>query len=235
MILKKDFTISYEAKDILRKTIQKLPINTAFNYKRLYDDKDTYEIVISYLDKDIDMLSYQDSIYIAPYLDCEALSIDSIEYLNSKSLDDKTLEVNIRITFNYDEEFLAVFNTSEGEIFISNASKPLSMAAVALIDYEESLIEKTYLNQYVFSIDIDDDTMFLFDDFEFLDDVDCFFCCEVLFNDNFSKCKVSAFIVFEGEKVAVELSPFEKETFKDLVNHHRIFSDEEILLSEIEE
>ncbi len=101
------------------------------------------------------------------------------------------------------------------------------MAAICFNDYESDILEQPYLNQYVFNIDIDEDTKDKFD-IDYKEDEFYYFRCECLFNEDFTKCKVNAFITYGDEKQSLELSEYEQETFVELINHFRIFNEEEI-------
>ncbi len=239
-ILHNEFSISYEGWDLTAKTLYKLNNGTALDFKRVEDELDTYEIVISYNNLEIDMLSYEDSLTIAPYLDLDLIKFNSVVVKDIKLIHGKTNAQNIiNITVSthlyYDEEYLQVYSSSKGKVFLSRVNRPLSMAIIALNDYEESIIEQPYLNQYIFSIDIDKDTKFLFPENKFTEDKSYFFYCEMLLNEDFSKCKILSYIKDEDEeKTDLSLSEFEKETFLELVNHYRIFKEEDVISPIIE-
>ncbi len=236
----KNFTISYEGWDLTAKNLSKLLEGASLSYERICDDMDTFEIVITHDNTEIDMLSYEDSLSLAAYLDLELLKIDNMILKNSEIIKGKTnaqniINLNFSADILFDDEYLTLYNSSKGYVFLSRANRPLSMAIIALNDYEENIIEQTFLNQYTFSIDIDEDSMFLFPEIDFEEDKGYYFGCEILLNEDFSKCKISSYIQDENEeKTALTLSEFEKETFLELVNHYRIFKEEDTLNPEIE-
>ncbi len=235
-----EFLISYEGWDLTAKNIYKLDKGTALDFKRVDDDLDTFEIVISYNNIDIDMLAYEDSLTIVPYLDLDLLEITSVTVKDISLVHGKTnaqniLNLTLSVDISYDENYLQSYTWNKGEVLLSRANRPLSMEIISLNDYEESIINQPFLNQYTFSIDIDEDTKFLFPETNFEDDESYFFGCEILLNEDFSKCKIFSYVQNEDEeKTLLTLSEFEKETFLELVNHYRIFKEEETIYPLIE-
>ncbi len=237
----KSFSIAYEGWDLNAKTLSNLTKGTPLSFKRIEDELDTYEIVICYKNIEIDMLSYEESLSIAPYLDMDLLNINLIEIdkvtlTKGKTNAQNITKIDLNIEIEYNEEYLELYSSIKGDVLLCQSNTPLSMAIITLNDYEEEIISQPYLNQYTFSIDIDADSQFLFEEVDFSEDNAYFYNCEMLLNEDFSKCKIKSYTQNESQDIAnLILSDFEKQTFLELVNHYRIFKDEEILSPKIED
>ena len=94
----------------------------------------------------------------------------------------------------------------------------------ALSSGEDMVMRQPYLNMYDMEFVLNQDMKNCFEGFEFKQGAEYKFYCKVLFDEKFSKCKVSANIVSGEDEFELELSELEKQSALTFVNHLRIFN-----------
>ena len=236
MQTKTQYTLSVEGNDIDAKTAQNLKVGDSLSLKRVDDSADTFEIVVCTDEgKELDMLSYEESVGIAPFLDDGSVKALSAKVLGTKVIPGATrakdiTKINFEVNFEYDGEALELFCGGADSVFaFMPKTNPLySLCLYRLLDYGEDIITQTHLNRYVFEVDIDGDTM-QYVDFDFGEDKDYFFVSEILFNGQFNRCRVKCRIECDGESFEYPCDGTVAEVMLTFVNHLRIFNDEEPL------
>ena len=218
------YTVALEGNDIETKKVQKLKSGAPLLLKRITDAEDTYEICLCHSDgKEIDMLSYSESIGIAPYMDGGLLSaaacVDNVEVKPGKTRAKDITLLTAKAVYEYDEETLELYTGRQASGFTCADDRVLSMAVAAVTDGDtDILVQRPYINLYTMEFDTEDGRV----------------CCNALFNEEFTKCKITAKIYNEQNETALELDENEKETVLTLVNHARIFEGEDGLNCEME-
>ena len=76
MEIKHTYRLQFEGNDLDAKDVQKLTTGESLTVERLRDEEDTYDILVKTgRGRELDMLSYGESLGIAPYLDDGSLSV----------------------------------------------------------------------------------------------------------------------------------------------------------------
>ena len=232
----KRYSITIEGNDLDAKAVQKLAEGDKLSLSRINDAEDTFEISVNSHDKAIDLLEYCHSIGIAQFIDDGSLEISDVTVTGvkvkqgkSRAKDKTTLYFDV--DFNYDE-LLTPFEGESGIFgFIPNDDSVMAMAIYEVINSEtDILMRQPYLNLFTMDIPMEYTAQFEMFDCEFDEDSDYNFCCNVLFDEKFEKCKIRAKIYNidnEDEEFELELSDYEKQSALNLVNHARIFNGEE--------
>ena len=229
------YTISLEGNDMQAKAARSLKAGDALCLDRITDELDTYEIVVSTPDgKQLDMLTYAESVALAPFIDDGSVKVVSAQVVQVTAKDgasrakDMTY-ITLCVEYEYDETAVEPF-TSGYDIngFMPNDDTMLALCIYRLLDYNEDIITQTHLNRYEFEVDMDDDTKQFFD-ISWNDDEDYMFSCEILFNETFTKCKVRSKITSDSNEFALETDADMAQTILTFVNHLRIFNDEKPL------
>ena len=228
------YTISLEGNDIDVKYARTLKAGDALTLERVNDELDTYEIVVTSAEgKQLDMLSYDESIGIAPFIDDDTLSVVSatvtdVTVTEGASRVKDITEISFDVEYSYDETALEPFTGGyDVSGFMPQDNTMLALCLYRALDYGENIITQTHLNRYEFEVDMDDDTKEFFDiDWK---DEDYMFQGEVLFNETFTKCKVRSKIYSDSDNIVLETDALDAETLLTFVNHQRIFGDEKAL------
>ena len=102
----------------------------------------------------------------------------------------------------------------------------MTCAIYKCIETEEYPVEKVYLNCYELDRPLPEDAYVCGLD---IHSKNLHFYCSVLFNPEFTKCKINAKIYHANGEFTVELDEEAQETALILVNHVRIFEGEDPL------
>ena len=229
------YTITLVGNDLDAKTAQALSAGDSLVLSRVEDEYDTYEIVVSTSDgKALDMLGYEESVGIAPFIDSGVAKIlsaqvEKVTTTQGKSRATDETCVELAVEFRYDEQQLTVFRGGYDDVpaFMPTEDALYSLCLYRLLDYGMDIITQTHLNRYLFEVDMDDDTKQFFD-IDWQDEA-YMFQGEVLFNESFTKCKVRSKIYSDSENIPLETDALDAETLLTFVNHLRIFNDEKAL------
>lgn len=227
------YKIVLEGNDLDVKAMQKLKNGDMLKLARVNDGEDTFEITVSTLsDKMFDMLDYCDSVGVAPFIDDGSVIVESavvdkviLKHGKSRAKDRTTLFFDVE--YSYDE--LLVPYTGESGVFgfIPDDDVVLSVAVHSVIDSGDDIVmTQPYLNVYDMEKEITPLIRPVFADIDLKDDVRYRFCCRVLFDEKFEKCRAVATIVSAEDELELELSQLEKQSALTLVNHLRIFNGE---------
>lgn len=227
------YTLTITGNDLDAKTAQALSAGDALTLDRVDDQYDTFEIVVSTADgKNLDMLTYAESVGTAPFIDSGsakivAAQVEKVTVKPGKSRATDQTVVEFAVDFEYDEQQLTVFCGGFDLVpaFMPKDDALYSLCLYRMLDYGMDIITQTHLNRYEFEVDMDDDTKQYFD-FEW-DDEDWFFATEILFDQSFSRCKVRSRLYSESRQVALSCSQQDAQTMLTFVNHLRIFNDED--------
>ncbi len=234
------YTITLEGNDIDTKKVQKLKPGAPLTVKRVDDAEDTYEICLCHTDgREIDMLTYAESIGIAPFMDSGAVTAAAtvagvtVKPGKSRAKDLTILTVNVE----YSGEELEIFTGKNGVGFIDRDDIVLTLTTIAVLNGDRDMLaDRPYLNLYTLSLPIDNSIR---DEFECELVAEENYTLEIkaLFNEKFTKCKISSFITNSNneEFEKVELDEEEKQTVLTFINHARIFEGEEGINPETEE
>ena len=225
------YTISLEGNDMDAKTARGLKSGDALKLERVTDSLDTYEIVVSTADgRELDMLSYAESVATAPFIDDGSLVVNSasvteVRVKEGPSRAKDMTYVTFGVEYSYDEQVLQPFCSGYDIYgFMPQNNTMLALCIYRLLDYNENIITQTHLNRYEFEVDMDDDTKQSFDvDWS---DEDYMFQSEVLFDETFTKCKVRSKIYSDSGSIPLETDGQMAEVMLTFVNHLRIFGDE---------
>ncbi len=234
------YTIQLEGNDIDTKKVQKLKSGTPLLLKRVNDAEDTFEICVCHPDgREIDMLSYSESIGIAPFIDEEIITVaavvDKVEVKPGKSRA-KDLTI-LTLNVEYSCEDLQTVQTEKCFGFIDSEDIILTLATLnAVLGDKDMPVERPYLNLYTMDLPVTNGAKEYFE-YDFAQDEQYILAVKALFNPDFTKGRISAALCNkEGEeKEIIELEENEKQTVLTLVNHARIFDGEEGINPEIEE
>lgn len=226
------YTLALEGNDMETKVAKALKKGDELLLQRVYDEFDTYEIVVSTKDgKGLDMLGYAESIGIAPFLDnglAEVVSatVTEVATEEGESRAKDITYVSFDAVFAYDEECLAPFGGGYNETmaFMPKDDAIFSLCLYRILDYNMPIITQTHLNRYEFEVDMDDDTKVYFD-IPF-DDEDYFFTVEILFNETFTKCRMASRVYSEIKQYLMPVNEHTADIMMTFINHHRIFNDE---------
>ncbi len=229
------YTLEIQGNDIDAKTAKSLKKGDSLSLKRIYDSMDTYEIVVyTSDDKELDMLGYAESVGIAPFLDDQRLcvvcaTVDDVSVTEGSSHASDITYVNFSVVFEYDDTVLAPFGGGYNETmaFMPADDDVFCLCLYRLLDYNMPIITQTHLNRYEFEVDMDDDTKTFFDiDW---DDEDYFFTTEILFDETFTKCRMTSRIYSETKNYPLPTTEKTACTLMTFVNHVRIFNDQEAI------
>ncbi|MBR5521144.1 MAG: hypothetical protein IKU54_04020 [Oscillospiraceae bacterium] len=238
------YAIELEGNDLDVKKVQKLKKGDSLMLKRINDAEDTYEICVCFADgKEIDMLSYAESIGVAPFMDSELITVEKAEVARvevkpgkTRAKDKTTLQFNV--TYAYDEEALARFTDTDMLAFHTEEDAVLCMAAFSVAAGESDVVmSRPYLNLYTMDMPMEYGWQYEMYDCEYEENTTYNFYAHALFNETFTKCKVMAKIYNpdnEEDEFVLELDENEKQTVVTLVNHARIFDGEDGVNCEIE-
>ena len=227
------YTISLEGNDIDAKAAKALKKGDSLQLKRVCDQYDTFEIVV-YTEKGegLDMLGYAESVGIAPFIDNGSAKILSatvteVNVCEGATHAADTTQVNFDVVFEYDDGYLAPFGGGYDETmaFMPKGDAIFSLCLYRILDYNLPIITQTHLNRYEFEVDMDDDTKMFFD-IPF-DDEDYFFTVEVLFNENFTKCRMSSRVYSENKQYIMPVDEHTADVMMTFINHVRIFNEQE--------
>lgn len=231
----KKYSIFIDGNDLDAKTMQKLKTGDVLNLARVTDGEDTFEITVSTdKDKTLDMLDYCDSVGIAPFIDDGSLVIDSakvdkvvLKQGKSRAKDRTTLYFDVE--YSYDEEILQPYTAENGVFgFVTGDDMICALSVLNVLDNGEDMVmRQPYLNMYDMEFVLNDRMKAVLEEIEFEESAQHTFYCRVLFDEKFTKCKVSAKISVQDEEMEMELSELEKQTALTFVNHLRIFNGEE--------
>ena len=228
------YTISLEGNDMQTKAARSLKAGDALCLDRITDELDTYEIVISTPDgKQLDMLTYAESVALAPFIDDGSVKVVSAEVVQVTAKDgasrakDMTY-ITLCVEYEYDETAVEPF-TSGYDIngFMPKDDTMLALCIYRLLDYNEDIITQTHLNRFEFEVDMDDDTKVFFD-IPF-DDEDYFFTVEILFNETFTKCRMASRVYSETKQYLMPVDEHTADVMMTFINHVRIFNDEKTI------
>ncbi len=225
------YKIALEGNDIDTKKVQKLKPGAPLLLKRVNDEEDTFEICVCHPDgREIDMLSYSESIGVAPFIDREIVTAtakaESVAIKPGKSRRKDITELTVAVEYEYPQELQTVHG-EKGFAFVDTDDAVLTLAAANAVNGGADMpVERPYLNLYTLSL-----PMAGMNDLFEGDVSESTLGIKVLFNESFTKCKITAEINGQRE----ELDENEKQTVLTLVNHHRIFEGEEGVNREIEE
>lgn len=225
-----DYSISIDGNDLDAKNAQKLCVGDSLSLERIEDALDTYELVITTAaGKELDMLSYPESVGIAPFLDdgrvkilCGKVSKTALT-LGKTHATDKTF-LSFSITFEYDPTLLKVLRGSGGNGFLPLGDNFYSLCLYRCLDYALPIIAQTHLNRYEFEAQLDESTKRFFDfDFEA---GDYFYMADTIFNESFTQCKMHCKIYCKNSEKEISFSENDAQRFLLLINHYRILCDE---------
>lgn len=226
------YSITIDGGEIDAKTAQKLTARDSLSLSRLMDELDTFEIVVSTAEgKELDMLSYPESVCLAPFIDEGSLrivcaTVASVNVFRGKTHAQDTTKVSFEVTLEYDESLLKVFNSGSGvKGFLPLEDNFYCLCLFRLLDYSLPIINQTHLNRYEFEVDIDDDSSVFFD--LDLTEGDFFYTAEALFNEDFTQCKMCSKIHGGDKQFPIDMEQSDCERFLELINHYRIFEDED--------
>ena len=238
------YAITLEGNDLDVKKVQKLKSGDTLALKRMNDAEDTYEICVCFADgREIDMLSYAESIGVAPFIDDGTVTVSkaevsSVEVKPGKSRAKDVTTLYFKVTYSYDEEVLARFQDSDVMAFYTDEDAVLTMAAFSVAAGDSDVVmSRPYLNLYTMDMPMEYGWQYEMYDCDYEENTTYNFYAHALFNETFTKCKVMAKIYNpdkENDEVELELDENEKQTVVTLVNHARIFDGEEGVNCEIE-
>lgn len=234
----KTYELYIDGNDLDAKAAQKLKKGDSLKIQRMEDELDTFEMVIlTPQGKELDMLSYEESIGIAPFLDdgnlkIEECLVDSVEVKKGSSRAKDRTTVRFSVEYGFVPEMLKPVEVEETLAFIPSYDMVLAMAIYHCLNGNGTM-EKVYLNCYELDCPVYD-TAFL-DEEEELNGEDFNFSCTVLFNPEFTKCKIISRLYNKDNEYGLSLPEEMKDSALLLVNHARIFEDLEPLSCEIEE
>lgn len=238
------YIVTLEGNDLDVKKVQKLNTGDELVLKRLNDAEDTYEICVCFPDgREIDMLSYAESIGIAPFMDNGLLTVEKAEVTAVRVTPGKTHATDVtrlyfKVKYSYDEEVLSRFYDTDVLAFHTDEDTVLTMAAQAVAGGDTDVVMgRPYLNLYTMDMPMEYGWMYEMYDCDFEENTTYNFYAHAFFNEDFTKCKVMAKIYNpdnEEEEFEIELNENEKQTVVTLVNHTRIFDGEDGVNCEIE-
>lgn len=233
--IRKSYEVYIDGNDLDAKAAQKLKVGDEIKLVRMNDELDSFEILITTPQgKELDMLSYEESIGIAPFLDDGNLviknsTVDSVVVKPGKSRAKDRTTVVFTVEYGYIPELLKPVEIDDTLGFVPNYDMVLAMAIYHCLNGNGTL-EKVYLNCYQLDCPVYDDS---FLDGE-IEDGEYNFSCTVLFNENFTKCKVKVKLYNQDIEYETQLPDEMKESALVLVNHQRIFEDLDPVDCEIE-
>ncbi len=238
------YFISLEGNDLDVKKVQKLKDGDRLMLKRINDAEDTFEICVCFPDgKEIDMLSYAESIGIAPFMDDGTITVEKAEVADVRVTPGKTRAKDLttlvfKVTYSYDDEALSLFEDTDVLAFQTDEDAVLTMAAFSVAGGDSDVVmSRPYLNLYTMDMPMEYGWQYEMFDCDYEENTTYNFYTHALFNKDFTKCKIKAKIYNpdnEEDEFELELDENEKQTVVTLVNHARIFDGEDGINCEIE-
>ncbi|MBQ3008735.1 MAG: hypothetical protein IJD80_04005 [Oscillospiraceae bacterium] len=206
--------------------MQKLKAGAPLVLKRIAGAEDTYEICVCHSDgREIDLLTYAESIGIAPYMDAGLVTAtakaEAVQVKQGKSRAKDLTTLTVSVDYEYDDTVLEICRGSQATGFVTEEDEILSLAVMTVVNGDNDILaQRPYLNLYTLDLAAENGTV----------------KCTALFNESFTKCKISAEIYDKDNNAQkTELEENEKQTVLTLVNHARIFEGEEGVNCEIEQ
>ena len=238
------YLVSLEGNDIDTKKVQKLKKGDALQLKRISDAEDTFELCVCHTDgREIDLLSYAESVGIAPFIDDGSLKVEKCTVAGVTVTPGKTrakdvTDLALQVTYSYDEEVLVRYEDTDTLAFATENDVVQTMAAFSVAAGDSDVVmARPYLNLYTMDMPMEYGWQYELFDVDFEENTTYNFYAHALFNENFTKCKISAKVYNpdnEEEEYELELEENEKNTVLTFVNHARIFDGEEGVNCEIE-
>ncbi len=238
------YVLSLEGNDIDTKKVQKLKKGDALELKRINDAEDTFEICICHKDgREIDLLTYAESVGIAPFIDEGSLTVKKAEVAAVTVTPGKTrakdiTDLQLQVTYSYDEEILSRYEDADTLAFATDRDTVQTMAAFSVAAGDSDVVMgRPYLNLYTMDMPMEYGWQYELFDVDFEENTTYNFYAHALFSEDFTKCKVLAKVYNpdnEDEEFELELEENEKHTVLTYVNHARIFEGEEGINCEIE-
>ena len=211
MEIKHTYRLQFEGNDLDAKGVQKLTTGESLTVERLRDEEDTYDILVKTgRGRELDMLSYGESLGIAPYLDDGSLSVAGARVEDVSVRPGKTRSRDVTsLVFSIEYEYGEGLEPMEKDgILYFLSGDPVLDCAVTHFSRRHRLMEREYLNVFELSETVSDDRQI---------------SLKVIFNEKFTNCKF--YLLVNGE--AVRPDDEMKDTMLDLVNHRRILVDDE--------
>ena len=220
----KKFTV--EDDELTVKAAAKLTEGEKLEIKRISDREDTFEIGLYTTSGTLlALMSYADSVGIAPFMDTEEISVRSwvgkSELVKgAKKKEDKVI-LTAWIEYRYDEQTLEEFS-GESFGFIPSDNRLLAaFIAHVLAGAGDIVMAREYLNYFTCDMILQGGTKELFDGRVRLS-------CSVLTDEKFTKCKINTKIYDkDNNETSFRLTDEEKQTALVFVNHALIFAGEE--------
>ena len=238
------YMVSLEGNDIDTKKVQKLKKGDALQLKRISDAEDTYEICVCHKDgREIDLLSYAESVGIAPFMDDGSLTVKSaavaaVTVTPGKTRAKDITDLQLQVTYSYDEEILARYEDTDTLAFATAEDTVQTMAAFSVAAGDSDVVmSRPYLNLYTMDMPMEYGWQYELFDVDFEENTTYNFYAHALFNEDFTKCKILAKVYnpdSEEDEFELELEESEKATVVTFVNHARIFDGEDGVNCEIE-
>ena len=238
------YTVTLEGNDIDTKKVQKLKKGDTLLLKRINDAEDTFEICVCHKDgREIDLLTYAESVGIAPFIDDGSLTVNKAEVSSVTVTPGKTrakdiTDLQLNVTYSYDEEILSRYEDTDTLAFATGEDTVQTMAAFSVAAGDSDVVmTRPYLNLYTMDMPMEYGWQYELFDVDFEENTTYSFYTHALFNEDFTKCKVLAKIYNpdnEEEEFELELDENEKASVLTFVNHARIFEGEDGLNCEIE-
>ena len=211
MKLRHRYRLLFEGNDLDAKTVQRLSAGDSLVMERLRDEEDTFDIVVKTASgKELDMLSYGESLGVAPYLDDGSLvvtdaKVESVNVKEGRTRAGDLTRLEFSVEYEYDESLEPV--ERDGILYFLSGD-PILDTAVVHFCTEHRLMERPYLNVFELTGEPEEGRGI---------------CLRVIFNEKFTNCRFS--LEIGGE--AVDMDEEMKDTAMDLVNHRRMLVDDE--------
>ena len=234
----KKYELYIDGNDLDAKAAQKLKPGDSLTIQRMDDELDTFEMVIlTPRGKELDMLSYEESIGIAPFLDdgnlkITSCTVDNVQVKKGASRAKDQTVLTFKVEYSYMVEMLKPVEIEDTLAFIPSYDMVLAMAIYHCL-HGHGTFEKVYLNCYELDCPVYD-TAFIDED-EDLAGQTYNFACTVLFNPEFTKCKIVTRLYNEDIEYGINLPEEMQDSVLILVNHMRIFEDLDPLVCDVEE
>lgn len=238
------YSLIIEGAELEAKTVQKLKDGENLILKRIDDERDTCEILVcTSAGKEIDLLSYGQSLALAPFLDDGTVEVKSVTVIRvtvkpgKTRAKDKTI-LTFRCNFQYDDSRIQPFADEKGAVyFVPVDNFPFTAAVRSALNGCDDFVAKIRSDCYDVYIPLDADAAKMYD-IELDENQDYLLCGRVSSKDDFSHCTVKAYICVLEENESqepeeIEINREEKAFFVTLVNHRRVFDDEQPFLCEI--
>lgn len=228
--IRRKYFLKIDGYDLDARAAAKLEPGQGLKILRMDDEEDTYEIVVcDEQGREMDMLSYEESIGIAPFLDDGSVVVNStlvktIEMNRGKTRRKDMTLVIFEMEYGYDRERLRPVEIEGTFGFIPLDNMVLAMAIYHCMQGKGSF-EKLYQNFYQLDCPVYDRS--------FLDNRrdsrrQVFLRAGVLFNPKFDRCRVTAKLYTRQTEWDLDLTEQLKLTALTLVNHIRIFEGQQV-------